>query len=456
MFSAETYTARRQALAKKVGSGLILFLGNSDSPMNYAANVYHFRQDSNFLYFFGIDRAGLAATLDSATGEATIYGNELTMDDIVWTGDLPTISEQAAMAGVNKTAPMSSLAEAIKGKKVQYAPPYRGKNIIWLSELLSTSPAAVKAGFSKEVISGIVDLRSYKSAEEIEQLDIAVRVTDAMHIRAMEVTRPGLTEADVHAAVQEAVHSYDSHASFPPIISVRGEVLHNHAHSNIMNSGQLLLVDCGGESPMHYAGDMTRTFPVDPTFNTQQREVYEVALASQVAAVNMLRPGVPYRDVHLESARVIASGLKDLGIMKGDTAAAVAAGAHALFFPHGLGHMMGLDVHDMEDLGEDHVGYNAEYTRSDQFGLAFLRLGKELETGFVITVEPGIYFIPQLIDQWKAEGLHSEFINFDALDAYRTFGGIRIEEDLLITEDGSRLLGDGVPKTVADIEELRG
>lgn len=456
MFSAETYTARRRALAEKVGSGLILFLGNSEAPMNYSANTYHFRQDSNFLYFFGIDRAGLAATVDAGTGEATVYGNELTMDDIVWTGDLPTIAKQAAAAGVTKTAPMSALEGAVKGKEVLYTPPYRGHNIIWLSELLSISPAAAKAGASKKLIQAIVGLRSYKSDEEVDQLDMAVRVTDAMHIRAMEVTRPGLTEAEVHAAIQEAVHSFDSHASFPPIVSVRGEVLHNHSHGNLMNSGDFLLVDCGGESPMHYAGDMTRTFPVDPTFNSQQRDVYQVALASQVAAVEMCRPGVPYRDVHLESARVIAYGLKDLGLMKGDPEEAVKAGAHALFFPHGLGHMMGLDVHDMEDLGEDYVGYNEEYVRSDQFGLAFLRLGRKLEPGFVITVEPGIYFIPQLIDQWKAEGLHSEFINFDALDAYRTFGGIRIEEDLLITEDGSRLLGDGVPKTVADIEELRG
>ncbi len=456
MFSAETYTERRRALAEKVDSGLILFLGNLEAPMNYASNTYPFRQDSNFLYFFGIDRPGLAATLDAGTGETIVYGDELTMDDIVWTGDLPTISEQAEAAGVFKTAPMVALESAVKGKSVHYTPPYRGKNIIWISELLSITPAAAKSGASMELIRGIISLRSYKSAEEVEQLDIAVRVTEAMHIRAMEVARPGLTEAQVHAAIQETVHSYDSHTSFLPIVSVRGEVLHNHSHSNLMNSGQLLLVDCGGESPMHYAGDMTRTFPVDTTFNDQQRDIYQVVLASQVTAVEMCRPGVAYRDVHLEAARVITYGLKELGLMKGDPEEAVEAGAHALFFPHGLGHAMGLDVHDMEDLGENYVGYDERYERSDQFGLAFLRLGKELEPGFTITVEPGVYFIPQLIDQWKAEGLHSRFIDFDALDAYRTFGGIRIEENLLITGDSSRLLGDGIPKTVEDIEELRG
>jgi len=455
MFSNATYTARRDALVQQLDSGLILFLGNGEAPMNYRSNVYPFRQDSNFLYFFGINRAGLAATLDAATGEAIVYGDELTMDDIVWTGALPSIAEQAAASGVTKTAPMAALAAALKGKTVLYTPPYRGANKIWLGELLGKSVAEASAGFSLELIQAIVPIRSIKTAEELEQLDLALRVTDAMHQRAMEVARPGITEADVHAAIQEVAWSYDCVTSFPPIVTVRGEVLHNHHHHNRLESGQLLLVDCGGQSPMLYAGDMTRTFPVDPTFTTQQREVYQVALDAQVAAAEMLKPSLPYRDAHLESSRVIAAGLKDLGLMKGDVEAAVSAGAHALFFPHGLGHMMGLDVHDMEDFGEDHIGYDAQYQRSEQFGLAFLRLGRELKAGHVLTVEPGIYFIPDLIDQWKAAGKHTEFINYDALDAYRTFGGIRIEEDFVITEEGSQLLGEGVPKTVADIEAFR-
>lgn len=455
MFSNVTYTTRRNALVQQLDSGLILFLGNGEAPMNYRSNVYPFRQDSNFLYFFGINRAGLAATLNAATGEAIVYGDELTMDDIVWTGALPSIAEQAASAGVAKTAPMAALAGALNGQEVLFTPPYRGASKIWLSELLGKSPAEAAAGFSLDLINAIVPIRSIKTSEELEQLDLALRVTDAMHLRAMEVARPGIMEADVHAAIQEVAWSYDCVTSFPPIVTVRGEVLHNHHHHNRLESGQMLLVDCGGQSPLHYAGDMTRTFPVDPTFTAQQKEVYQIALEAQIAAVDLLRPGLPFRDAHLESARVIASGLKDLGLMKGDVNAAVAAGAHALFFPHGLGHMMGLDVHDMEDLGEDHVGYDADYTRSDQFGLAFLRLGRELKAGHVLTVEPGIYFIPDLIDQWKAAGQHTDFINFDALDAYRTFGGIRIEEDFVITSEGSQLLGEGVPKTVADLEAYR-
>lgn len=455
MFSNATYTARREALVQQLDSGLILFLGNGEAPMNYRSNVYPFRQDSNFLYFFGINRAGLAATLDAATGEAVVYGDELTMDDIVWTGALPSIAEQAEAAGVAKTAPMAGLATALQGQEVLYTPPYRGANKIWLGEMLGKSPAEASAGFSLDLIKAIVPIRSIKTAEELEQLDLALRVTDAMHLRAMEVARPGITEADVHAAIQEVAGSYDCVTSFPPIVTVRGEVLHNHHHHNRLESGQMLLVDCGGQSPMLYAGDMTRTFPVDPTFTPQQKEVYQVALDAQIAAVEMLKPGLPYREAHLESSRVIAAGLKELGLMKGDVDAAVSAGAHALFFPHGLGHMMGLDVHDMEDFGEDHIGYDAQYSRSEQFGLAFLRLGRELKAGHVLTVEPGIYFIPDLIDQWKAAGKHTAFINYDALDAYRTFGGIRIEEDFVITEEGSQLLGEGVPKTVADIEEFR-
>lgn len=455
MFSASTYSARREALAQKLGGGVALFLGNKDVGMNYAANTYHFRQDSNFLYFFGIDRAGLAATIDLDTGEATVFGDELTMDDIVWTGDLPTIAEQAAQAGVTKTAPMSALEGSLSGKKVHFTPPYRFENMIILSEMLGIPVRELKSAASMELIHGIIGIRSYKTAEEVEEIEKAVRLTNRMHLAAMRASRPGVTEAEVHAAVAHAAYAADSSTSFPVILTINGAVLHNHHHHNTLESGRLVLCDAGGVSPMQYAGDMTRTYPVDPTFTQQQKAVYEIALASQEAAIDALKPGIPFKDVHLTSCRVIAEGMKSLGLMKGDVDAAVAAGAHALFFQHGLGHMMGIDVHDMEDLGEDNVGYNAEIQRSPQFGLGFLRLGKPLEAGFVVTVEPGIYFIPQLIDQWKAEGKFSEFINYDALDSYRDFGGIRIEDDYLITADGARLLGDPVPKSVADLEAYR-
>lgn len=432
-----------------------LFLGNKDVGMNYAGNTYHFRQDSNFLYFFGIDRPGLAATIDFATGEATIYGDELTMDDIVWTGDLPTIAEQAAQAGVAKTAPMSTLRENLSGPTTHFTPPYRFESMVVLADILGIRPLEVKAKASTELIQAIVGIRSYKTAEEIEEMEKAVRLTNVMHLAAMRAARPGVRESEVHAAVVQAALAADSHTSFPVILTVNGAVLHNHHHHNMLESGRLVLCDAGGLSPLHYAGDMTRTYPVDPTFTTQQKDVYNVALDSQLAAIEALRPGVSYKDVHLISARVIAQGMKDLGLMKGNVDAAVEAGAHALFFQHGLGHMMGLDVHDMEDLGEDHVGYDMEVKRSEQFGLAFLRLGRKLETGFVVTVEPGIYFIPQLIDMWKAEKMHADFINYEAVEAFKGFGGIRIEDDYLITADGARLLGDPVPKTVADLEAYR-
>lgn len=454
MFPASTYIARRAALCEKMESDKLLFLGNGEVGMNYAGNVYHFRQDSTFLYFFGIDRAGLAAVIDVDSGETTIYGDELTMDDIVWTGDLPTISTQAAAAGISRVAPMAQLEKDLAWGKIHYLPPYRGDHLVWLNELLEADINDIKAGASVELIEAIVALRSYKTDEEIVEIEKAVRITNELHLTAMRMARPGRTEAEIHAAVQQVVYAHDVHLSFPVILTVNGQILHNHHHANTLQSGQLVLCDCGAETKSHYAGDMTRTFPVDPTFTARQKAVYEVCLQSQLDSIATLKPGTLYRDSHLTAARTIAQGMHDLGLMKGNVDEAVAAGAHALFFQHGLGHMMGLDVHDMENLGENHVGYSDKVQRSEQFGTAFLRLGRELEAGFVLTVEPGIYFIPQLIDQWKAEKKHAEFINYDEVEKFKDFGGIRIEDDYLITSDGARLLGDPVPKSVSEIENL--
>lgn len=455
MFSAKTYTERRQALAKRIGSGLIFLPGNKDVGMNYSANVYHFRQDSNFLYYIGIDQPNLAAIIDCDNGETTLYGDELTMDDIVWTGPQPSLAAQGAQSGIQRVVPMSELKGEIDDRKFHFAPPYRAQNSIWLSDLRFLENWEVKSHASTDLIEAIVAQRSYKTAEEIEEIEKAVRLTNQMHLTAMRYARPGMKESEVHAAVQQTVHAADSHTSFPVILTVHGETLHNHHHSNTLESGQLVLCDCGGESPMHYAGDMTRTFPVDPTFSNRQKDVYNVVLQSQLDAIATLKPGTLYRDSHLTSARTIAQGMKDLGLMKGDVDEAVAAGAHALFFQHGLGHMMGIDVHDMEDLGENHVGYGNGLERSEQFGLGFLRLARALEPGFVITVEPGIYFIPQLIDQWAAEKKFADFVNYDAVAKFKDFGGIRIEDDYLITDSGARLLGDPVAKTVEDVERER-
>lgn len=460
MFSASTYKARRDTLRARMGSGIVLFLGNDDAPMNYRANTYHFRQDSNFLYYFGIDRPGLIGLMDLDAGEDMIYGNELTMDDIVWTGNQPTLQAKAAAAGVHKIAEPTALAAVLgqalqQGRKIHFTPPYRSANAIKLHTWLDIAPQNAGDHSSPELVQAIVAQRSYKTEEEVTEIEKAVRLTNQMHLTAMRATRPGWTEADVVGDIMQVVGAADSHTSFPIIATVDGNILHNHHHGNTLKSGDLMLVDCGGESPMHYAGDMTRTYPVDPQFSSRQREVYAIACDAQIKACAALRPGIDYRDVHVLSARIIAEGMKSLGLMKGDTDAAVAAGAHALFFQHGLGHMMGLDVHDMEDLGENNVGYGEGMERSTQFGLAFLRLGRKLEPGFVVTVEPGIYFIPELIDMWKAENKHADFINYDRVETFKDFGGIRIEDDYLITADGARLLGDPIPKTIEDLENYR-
>lgn len=455
MFPTATYVGRRQQLCQAVAGGQILLLGNNELGMNYAANTYHFRQDSTFLYYIGLDRPGLAAIIDSDSGETTVFGDELTMDDIVWTGALPTIADDAARAGINRVSPMSTLG-AMLDQGAHFLPPYRHDNLIRLSELLNQPTAAIRLCASQALVKAVIAQRSIKTDEEVAQIEIAVRITNDLHLAAMLATFPGDTEAAVHAAAQAVIHRNNTLASFPAIISTDGQILHNHAHANTLESGKLLLVDYGGEAPgSHYAGDMTRTFPVDAKFTSRQREVYQAVLDGQMAAIAMLRPGLPYRDAHLRAATVMAEALKGLGLMRGDTEAAVAAGAHALFFPHGLGHMMGLDVHDMEDLGENNIGYGDGFERSTQFGLAFLRMAKPLKAGYVITVEPGLYFIPQLIDQWRAAGLHTDFIQYDAVEKFKDFGGIRIEDDYLVTADGARLLGTKVPKTVQDIEDLR-
>jgi len=440
-----------------VGSGKILMLGNDYVGMNYAANTYHFRQDSSFLYFFGIDRPSLAAVMDLDKGETILFGDELTMDDIVWTGPLPSLRDQASAVGVTKVEPTYRLEEFLKGSsKIHFLPPYRDRNILKLHRLLKIPVDKVKNRASMALIRGVIALRESKSSEEIAAIEEAVQITNQLHLTAMLTARPGMTEAQVHAAVEASALSHQCQLSFPAIITVDGQTLHNHSHHNRMREGQLLLVDAGAEGRSHYAGDMTRTFPVGARFDSRQRDVYQVVLNAQAAAIAALRPGIAYKTCHLKAATVVAEGMKSLGLLKGNTEDIVTAGAHAMFFQHGLGHMMGLDVHDMEDLGENNVGYGGRFKRSDQFGLGFLRLAKPLKPGFVVTVEPGIYFIPQLIDLWRSEGKFKDFIVYDKLESYKDFGGIRIEDDYLIMEKGARLLGGRVPKTIEEIEAIRG
>lgn len=459
MFSKQTYINRRNQLKKDVKSGILLFLGNDESGMNYADNTYHYRQDSTFLYFFGSDYAGLNAIIDIDENREIIFGDELTIDHIVWMGSQPTIKEKSEGVGIKETLPMaelkSYLAKALtNGRKVHHLPPYRPEHQIKLLDLIQVNPNIAATNASYEFIQAIANQRNYKSEEEIIQIEEAVNITADMHLAAMRMARPGMKESEIAAAVQEVAISAGGQLSFPVIATINGQTLHNHYHGNTLKSGDMMLLDCGAENGMHYAGDMSSTFPVDIAFTNRQKEIYQIALNAHNSAIDKLKPGVTFKDVHLTACRTIAEGMKQMGFMKGDLDEAIRQGAHALFFQCGTGHMMGMDVHDMENLGEVCVGYDGE-TKSTQFGLKSLRLGRKLEPGFVLTIEPGIYFIPELIDMWKAENRFSEFINYDKVEQYKDFGGLRNEEDFLITSDGARLLGKPIPKSIEDVEAER-
>jgi len=459
MFPTATYEFRRKVLASRFNSGLLIFLGNNESPMNYADNCYPFRQDSTFLYYFGLDQPGLAAVMDLDEGSTKIFGDELTIDDIVWMGDLPTIADRARRAGVGETRPSADFAQIVgnavrAGRAVRFLPPYRADNAQLLSTTLDLEPDEIPGRASLEFITAVAAQRNIKSDEEIVEIERAVTISVEMHIAGMRMARPGMREADIAAEVERVANAAGGGISFPVIATIRGETLHNHFHGNTLTDGDLFLLDAGAQTTTGYAGDLSSTFPVSPTFSARQRTIYEIQLASHRAAVDLLAPGVANREVHFAACRVIAEGMKDLGLMKGNTEDALAAGAHAMFFPCGVGHLMGLDVHDMEDLGEVHVGWAGE-PKSTQFGLKSLRLGRELEPGFVITIEPGIYFIPQLMDLWRFRGHCAEFLDFDRLDQWRDFGGLRNEEDFLITTGGARRLGPPKPVAIAEIEALR-
>jgi Xaa-Pro aminopeptidase len=461
MFDKKTYINRREQLKKIVKEGVILILGNVDVPMNYRSNTYHFRQDSSFLYFFGLDHPGLAGIIDLDSQKDTVFGNDVTLSDVIWMGPQPSMKEQAAEAGVDHTAPFADLAGFVRkviesGRPLHFLPPYRAENKLLLEKLTGIIPDEQGSKASVELIKAVVKLRSVKEPQEINELEKAMETAWLMHTTAMRMAKPGVYEREIAGVVEGIALSSGGMLSFPIILTINGETLHNHYHGNKLKTGDLMLTDTGTESPLHYASDHTRTVPVGGRFSQKQKEVYEIVLNAQIQAIQAMKPGIPFRDVHFLAASVIGNGLKDLGLMKGDISAAVEQGAHALFMPHGLGHMMGLDVHDMEDLGENYVGYDDEFKRSDIFGTAFLRFGRRLEKGFVMTVEPGIYFIPALADKWESEGKFKEFINYDKVKTYLGFGGIRIEDDVLITADGHQVMGRPIPKTVADIEQIMG
>lgn len=456
MFSAETYKQRRKILKDHVKSGVIYFPGNDEAPMNYGANTYKYRQDSTFLYYFGIDSAGHEAVIDVDNDLDILFGDDRQIDDVIWMGPELPLADRALAFGVEETSPLSKLADFFNesnSRKVHFLPQYRADNILKIEKYLGIHNSKVNENVSVDLIKGVVAQRSIKSEEELMEIEKAIEISYAMNTLAMKMSKPGKVERDVFGAVEGLALSLGSGVSFPIIFSVDGERLHNHHHENIMEAGRLLVLDSGAESPMHYASDITRTFPVNGKFTDIQRDIYNIVLNSHLAAIDMMKPGIPYRDVHLKSALVIAEGLTGLGFMKGNPEDAVKEGAHALFFPHGLGHMLGLDVHDMENLGENYIGYTDQIKRSDQFGLAYLRMGKPLEAGHVLTVEPGIYFINDLIRIWKNENKFADFINYDKLESMLGFGGIRIEDDVVVTEESHRILGRPIPKTIEEVEE---
>jgi Xaa-Pro aminopeptidase len=461
MFDAAVYSQRRERLKKQVKSGLCLFPGNNELAMNYPANPFHFRQDSDFLYFFGLDSPGLAGIVDVDLDLDILFGDDVEMEDIIWMGPQPEFKKRAKNAGVNKTKSSSGLAgyimDAVKnGRRVHFLPPYNADRTIFLGSILGIKPEAVKDYISLDLIRAVIKQRSVKIKQEVEEMELALETTYDMYFEAMKAIRPGLTEQEIVGKLEGAALRAGSQTAFPTILSINGQILHNHHHGNTMKKGNLVVIDSGAESPLHYAADITRTFPVSGKFTPEQKAIYEIVLKTQSDAIAAMKPGVMNKDIHLSAARTIAEGLKDCGLMKGNVDEAVSRGAHALFFPHGLGHMIGLDVHDMEGLGENYVGYDRTVSRSDQFGLAYLRMAKTLKPGYVLTVEPGIYFIPALIDLWESEKKHGRFIDYDKLQSYRRFGGIRIEDDVLVTAKGHKELGRGIPKSVEDIEAVMG
>jgi len=461
MFPGKVYTKRREQLRQLAGDGLILIAGNEESAMNYKANTYHFRQDSSFLYYFGINKPGFYGICDSESGIDTLFGNDFDMDDIIWMGEQPLVKELASNVGVGASASLKELSSVLQsaissGRKIHILPPYRGDQQLALSDLCAVSIEAVKKFVSEELIRAVINMRSVKDSFEIGEIEKAVEIAGLMHTTAMKMAFPGNYERELAGAIEGIALSHGGPVSFPVILSMNGQTLHNHYHGNELEEGRMVVCDAGTESELCYASDITRTFPVGGKFSARQKDIYNIVLKANVETIKASLPGKSYREVHLQAARIITSGLKDLGLMKGDVDEAVASGAHALFFPHGLGHMLGLDVHDMEGLGENLVGYSETIKRSEQFGLAYLRMGRELEPGFVITNEPGCYFIPALIQQWKSEKKLEQFINYSEVDSYLGFGGVRIEDDVLITETGPRVLGTPIPKTVEEVEATAG
>ena len=450
MFGKEVYIARRKALLERLAGqkGIALFVGNVDAPAQYKDNCYKWRQDSSWLYLFGIDEPRLAATIDLETDEETLYGDDFGIDDIIWMGPMPSVRELADSAGIARTAPYDALGAALKGRQVHFLPASRYATRLTLGALLGLDPSEVtsagKAGCAKAsapLVRALIALRLVKEPAEIKRLDAACDLGYEMHTVARRGIRPGRIEQEIVGEMEGVTLAKGWGVSFPTILTQHGEIFHCHSHAMPVVPGKLMVIDAGVEANDHYASDFTRTYPTSGRFTQKQRDIYQTVYECNELAFGMIRPGVAYRDVHLAVAAHMLDNLKQLGLVSGDVDGMVADGIAGLFMPHGLGHNMGLDVHDMEDLGENLVGYDDDQTRSTQLGLGSLRMARRLKPGNVITDEPGIYFIPALIAQWKEQGTDKGHVCYDKLSEYLDFGGIRLEDDVLVTEDGARRLG---------------
>lgn len=455
MFTKQTYINRRQALKEKVGNGIILIFGHNNAPANYPANGYKFRQDSSFLYFFGQQRDALVGVIDIDNNKEYLIGDDIDIEDIIWTGFVPSVHDLAAEVGVENSAPMNKLAELVKGREVHYLPPFRHDLMIQIGDLLGIHPLKVRESASVKLIKAVVDLRAVKSDEEIEEIERAMAIGYKMHTAAMKACRPGVTEKYIGGLLAGIAESYGCKESFQTILTMHGEIFHGDPSLRPLEAGRLMLCDAGAETVNNYCSDNTRVTPISGKFTQRQRDIYSIVEACHDLVIEKACPGKKWMDMHLDVCRLMTDRLKDLGLMKGNTDDAVEAGAHAMFLQHGLGHMMGMDVHDMEGLGQVYVGFDDEVRPSEQFGTNCLRCGRRIQPGWVLTDEPGIYFIPALIDKWKAEGMYRDFLCYDKIEEYRDFGGIRLEDDILITDNGCRVLGEQViPYHIDDVEEF--
>lgn len=458
LFAKSTYIQRRALLKQKVGSGLVLIFGNNEAPCNYPNNAYKFRQDSSFLYFFGQHREGLVGVIDIDNDKEYLVGNDIDIEDIIWTGFVPSVHDLAEEAGIANSLPMSALQQMVnaanaKGQQIHYLPPYRHDIMIQIGDLLGIHPLKTRANASVTLIKAVVDMRAVKSDEEIAEIERAMAIGYEMHTTAMKACRPGVTEKYIAGLLEGIACGHGCKVSFNTILSMHGEIFHGDPSLRPLEAGRLMLCDAGAETVDNYCSDNTRVTPISGKFTSRQRDIYSIVEACHDLVISKAKPGVKWLDMHLDVCRLMTDMLKDLGLMKGNTEDAVQAGAHAMFLQHGLGHMMGMDVHDMEGLGQVYVGFDDEVRPSTQFGTDCLRCGRRIQPGWVLTDEPGIYFIPALIDKWKAERMHTEFINYDLLETYRDFGGIRLEDDLLITPEGCRVLGEKViPYHIDEVE----